>query len=141
MHIENIFEYIREIYHLDKSRLHSNSREVKAILQAMAEIGTTKVPDSNIDLHYLILYIEKSFQLSFETNESQDPNVCFIKSHELRDDYKTTFTPQDLFNYLAAIIQSTPLPDTIHQNQKTPSIPHPKDEKTFWKMVKLGSHI
>lgn len=70
-------------------------------------------------------------------------NLCFANNQEIRPEFKQTFTNEDILNYITAVLH---LP--IHEAQykeslKTNSckIPYPKDPKTFWELVKIGSEI
>ena len=91
----------------------------------------------------IIKQVEKNTGLSFLPDEKAEGNVCFINSPELRDDYKTTFTPADLLDYIYAVLHSS----TYRKKHKEflkidfSRVSYPKDSKTFCQLVQLGKKI
>ncbi|WP_194973949.1 hypothetical protein [Aquiflexum lacus] len=72
---------------------------------------------------------QTNLDLTFESNPT--PNLCLKDAEEVRDEYKTTFSLQDLTHYLSAI--------GINKiNFKIEKTPIPKDAGTFWELVRRG---
>lgn len=85
---------------------------------------------------------EKRLGIEFININRVEPNLCYIESEEVRDEYKTTFTQSDILNYIYAM-QHSSLP-TIKENVvggMTMLIPYPKDTNIFWKLVRLGKEL
>lgn len=83
------------------------------------------------NLKDLINKIQSHLGLTFELNTSPTPNLCLKDAIEVRDEYKTTFSLQDLTHYLSAIGI-----ENIHL--KIEEISLPKDAATFWGLVRKG---
>lgn len=70
-----------------------------------------------------IRQLEKSTGLIYEPSSS-DSSVCFAnQNNDLLDDYKISFTREDVYHYLLAFPDND-LPDTT----------------TFWKGVRIGKN-
>jgi len=56
---------------------------------------------------------------------------------------KNTFNPLDLLDYIYAVLHSPNYREKYKEFLKIdfPRVPHPKDAKTFWQLVKLGGEI
>lgn len=87
--------------------------------------------------------IAKSLGLGFVPEKEPEGNVCYINNPEVRDDYKTTFAPIDLLDYIYAVLHSPTYREKYKEFLKIdfPRVPYPKDSNTFWQLVKLGSEI
>jgi hypothetical protein len=72
----------------------------------------------------------------------QHPNLCYIESEEVRDEYRTTFTQSDILNYIYAMQHSS---SQTKSEMVLPgvngTIPYPKNSITFWKLAKLGKEL
>lgn len=76
--------------------------------------------------------------------ERENGNVCFATNNdELQDEFKTTFAPIDLLDYIYAVLHSPTYREKYKEFLKIdfPRVPYPKDATTFWKLVKLGGEI
>lgn len=104
------------------------------------QLGTGQFAESipNLDLE-VVDGMAKKLGLTFVTENEPESNVCFINSPELRDDYKSTFTPRDVLDYFYAVLQTPTYCQS--QNVDFSHMPHPKDSDTFWKWVQLGGQI
>ena len=81
--------------------------------------------------------------LTFMRDNDYKGNVCMVNSPEVRDDYKVSFTPLDLLDYIYATLHS---PSYVATYRQFPSIdfskvPYPKNPNHFWNHVGLGSEL
>lgn len=87
--------------------------------------------------------LSQKLNRSFISENDTACHVCFATSQELRSEFKTTFTDQDVVNYCYAFINSK----NYHNKNKSISkldfnkIPCPKNADSFWKLVALGNKI
>lgn len=88
----------------------------------------------------VIQRIAANLGLSFVPEKEKEGEVCFINSEEVRPEFKLSFAPVDIANYICAVLQNPlykaqweRLPETV-----LPRIPYPKDAVGFWELVKLG---
>ncbi len=93
----------------------------------------------------IISCFEKSMGLECTTNgQVNEPNLCYIESEEVRDEYKTKVTQSDILNYIYAMQHS---PNLTMNEKVLPAvdsyipIPYPKNNITFWKLVRLGKEL
>ena len=90
----------------------------------------------------IIQRIAANIQLSFVPEKEKESEVCFINSEEVRPEFKLSFAPVDLSDYILAVLHHSynarhkPIPETGRM-----SIPYPKDAVGFWKLVKLGEKL
>ncbi len=99
-----------------------------------------RIPNLNPEI---VSEIAKGLGLTF-VPEKENCNVCFANHNdELRDEYKQTFTPIDILDYIYAVLYSPAYREKYKEFLKLdfPRIPYPKDTETFWKLVKLGGEI
>ena len=82
-------------------------------------------------------------ELAFVPEKEQEGKVCYINNPEVRDDYKTTFAPIDLLDYIYAVLHSTAFREKYNDFSKTdfPIIHYPKNTETFWQLVEQGKKI
>lgn len=108
--------------------------------QQTIEPAATRSPNLNPEI---VKQIAEKLGLGFVPEKEADGNVCFINSPEVRDDYKTTFAPIDLLDYIYAVLHSPTYREKYKEFLKIdfPRVPYPKDADTFWKLVKLGGEI
>lgn len=91
----------------------------------------------------IIKKIESNLGLSFTDEKTNEGNVCLANSHEVRPEFKETFTSIDLQDYIYSILQS----ETNSKNNKAfseknpPIIPISRDNVKFWKLVQLGREL
>lgn len=91
----------------------------------------------------IIKQIAEKLDLVFVPEKEPEGNVCYINNPEVRDDFKTTFAPIDLLDYIYAVLHSPTYREKYKEFLKIdfPRVPYPKDTNTFWKLVKLGGEI
>ena len=96
----------------------------------------------------ILKQIEKNIGLAFVTEpfgyaQSPEGNVCMINSPEVRDDFKETFSPNDLLAYIYAMLYS-PNSREKHQrflNSDFSRVPCPANLHGFWNLVGLGGEL
>lgn len=90
----------------------------------------------------VIQRIAMNLGLSFVPEKEKESEVCFINSEEVRPEFKLSFAPVDLSDYILAVLHYSynahhkPLPET-----GPVVIPYPKDAIGFWESVKLGEKL
>src|SRR5690606_10471304 len=108
--------------------------------QQTIEQSEERTPNLNPEI---LAEIEKSLGLSF-VPEKDRGNLCFANNtSELRDDYKQTFAPIDILDYIYAVLHSPSYREKYKEFLKIdfPRVPYPTDKDTFWKLVALGGEI
>lgn len=90
-------------------------------------------------LHQLQLKLSSTFTPEKEPNG----NVCMADNEVVRPEYKESFAPIDLLDYIYAILHHPGYREKYKEFLKIdfPRIPYPKDQETFWKFVKLGGQL
>lgn len=130
---------------------------------------TNTISDQNIyyrgggTVFPLYLYTETNGQLSTEQTATRTPNLnleivnqiakqldlAFVpekegfSTPETSNQEPTTFSPIDILDYIYAVLHSPTYREKYKEFLKIdfPKIPYPKDTKTFWELVALGSQI
>lgn len=90
----------------------------------------------------IIQRIAANIQLSFVPEKEKESEVCFINSEEVRPEFKLSFAPVDLSDYILAVLHH--FYNTRHKSlpERDPVIiPYPKDAAGFWDLVKLGEKL
>jgi len=125
---------------------------------------STLICDSNITssarlfgagkLFPLYLYPQKTNQQATEDTPERTPNLnleivdAIAKKIVLtftneKEQTKNTFAPIDILDYIYAVLHSPSYRDKYKEFLKIdfPRVPYPKDQTTFWQLVKLGKEI
>lgn len=96
----------------------------------------------------LLKNIEKNLGLTFapqifDSAMDTDGNVCMANSPEVRDEFKETFTPIELLDYIYAILHSPSYREKHKEFLKVDFsvVPYPADVKVFWELVRLGGEL
>ncbi|HRP55606.1 hypothetical protein [Agriterribacter sp.] len=90
----------------------------------------------------VIQKIATQLGLSFVPEKEKESEVCFINSEEVRPEFRLSFAPVDLTDYILGALHHSynalnkPLPETGHI-----TVPYPKDSVVFWEWVKLGERL
>ncbi len=113
------------------------------------ENSVERVPNLNMEI---VNEIAKGLGLEF-TPEKEDGNVCLANDKDVRSEYRTTFAPIDLLDYIYAVLHSPTYRKTYKEFLKIdfPRVPYPspltpkggieETQEKFWKLVKLGSEL
>jgi predicted helicase len=115
---------------------------------AQQTIGQTTERTPNLNPAIVKLLAEK-LGLTFVPEKELEGNVCFINNAEVRPDFKTTFAPIDILDYIYAVLHSPTYREKYKEFLKIdfPRVPYPKGRdamhrvSTFWQLVELGSEI
>ena len=99
-----------------------------------------RVPNLNAEI---ISQIVKQLGLTFVAEKEPEGNVCMANNPEVRPEFRETFAPIDILDYIYAVLHSPTYREKYKEFLKIdfPKIPYPKDTKTFWELVELGSQI
>ena len=84
---------------------------------------------------YLTFITEKEF--------SSEGEVCFANSEEVRPEFRLTFAPIDILDYIYAVLHSPSYREKYKEFLKInfQRVPYPDDTTTFWELVKLGGEL
>lgn len=98
-----------------------------------------RMPNLNMEI---VNEIAKGLGLQF-TPEKEEGNVCLANDKDVRSEYKTTFAPIDLLDYIYAVLHSPTYRETYKEFLKIdfPRVPYPKDSNIFWQLVQLGGEL
>ncbi len=98
-----------------------------------------RTPNLNMEI---VNEIAKGLGLAF-TPEKEDGNVCLANDKDVRSEFRTTFAPIDLLDYIYAVLHSPTYRETYKEFLKIdfPRVPYPKDSNIFWQLVQLGGEL
>lgn len=90
----------------------------------------------------IVTEIAKKLGLAFSP-EKEGANVCLANSTDVRPEYRTSFTPVDLLDYIYAVLHSPAYREKYKEFLKIdfPRVPYPKDADSFWQLVALGGEL
>lgn len=99
-----------------------------------------RIPNLNAEI---VNQIAKQLGLTFVAEKEPEGNVCMANNSEVRPEFRETFAPIDILDYIYAVLHSPTYREKYKEFLKIdfPKIPYPKDTKTFWELVELGSQI
>ena len=147
--------------------LHSNT-VLNVSKQAIKGFNHIFVGDSPCDKNYiasagqfgagnafpLYIYPESTEQKTLEQTLKRIPNLNVDIVNQIaeqlglvftneKEDTENTFAPLDLLDYIYASLNSPTYREKYKEFLKIdfPKIPYPKDQETFWQLVKLGGEI
>jgi len=106
------------------------------------------------NLFPLYLYPENNGQQTIDQTNERTPNLNMEIVNQISDNLGLTFTnekettkgtyaPLDILDYIYAVLHSPTYREKYKEFLKIdfPRVPYPKDQDTFWKLVKLGGEI
>ncbi|HFG0578708.1 type ISP restriction/modification enzyme [Flavobacterium psychrophilum] len=124
------------------------------ITKNLTDLHITETANANPYVFPLYLYPESNGQLSTELNTERIPNLnaqivnkianeLNLKFTNEKEKTASSFSPIDILDYIYAVLHSPKYRTKYKDFLKTdfPKIPFPKNEKTFWKLIELGSQI
>ncbi|GGE31650.1 type ISP restriction/modification enzyme [Psychroflexus planctonicus] len=139
----------KEFHHIFSSRLICDSN----ITSSARLFGAGK-------LFPLYLYSETNGQQTIEQTEERTPNLKTEIVNQIAENLgltftnekdtstalsvtPTTFAPIDILDYIYAVLHSPNYREKYKEFLKIdfPRVPYPKDQDTFWQLVKLGGEI
>ncbi|CAM1346827.1 type ISP restriction/modification enzyme [Tenacibaculum insulae] len=108
--------------------------------QQLSTTTTERTPNLNTEI---VQQLAKKLGLTFTNEKETENNVCFANSSEIREEYRATFAPIDILDYIYAVLHSPTYREKYKEFLKIdfPRVPYPTNAKTFWQLVKLGGEI
>ena len=108
--------------------------------QQSAFTTTTRVPNLNLEI---VGAFEKGLGLTFTPEKEEEGEVCFAGSSEVRSEFRQSFAPIDLLDYIYAVLHSPSYREKYKEFLKIdfPRVPYPTDAAEFWKLVALGGEL
>lgn len=100
----------------------------------------TRTPNINPEI---VKQIADGLGLTFTNEKETEGKVCFANSKELRPEFKQSFAPIDLLDYIYAVLHSPSYREKYKEFLKIdfPRVPYPTDSQTFWQLVALGGEL
>jgi predicted helicase len=100
----------------------------------------TRTPNLNMEI---VDQIVTGLGLTFSSEKVEEGEVCFAESGEVMPEYRQTFAPIDLLDYIYAVLHSPTYRETYKEFLKIdfPRVPYPTDAAQFWKLVALGGEL
>jgi predicted helicase len=102
----------------------------------------------------LYLYSDNKVQQTIDQSTERTPNLNLEIVNQISDNLgltftnekettKDTFAPIDMLDYIYAVLHSPTYREKYKEFLKIdfPRVPYPKDQDSFWKLVKLGGEI
>lgn len=81
--------------------------------------------------------------LAFIPEKETKGRVCFINHPDVRDDFRISFSLQDVFDYVSAVVHSANRrechPNVL--NKEVPEVPYPENANSFWNFVATGKEL
>ncbi len=102
--------------------------------------GEFRTPNLNM---VIVKQLAEKLSLTFVPEKEPEGNVCFINNPEVRPDFRTTFAPIDILDYIYAVLHSPVYREKYKEFLKIdfPRVPYPKDSESFWNLVELGGEL
>nr|WP_315142344.1 type ISP restriction/modification enzyme [uncultured Flavobacterium sp.] len=108
--------------------------------QQTLDINKPRTPNVNPTI---IKQITDGLGLTFTNEKEIESNVCFANNDEVQPEFKKSFAPVDLLDYIYAVLHSQSYREKYKEFLKIdfPRIPPPVDPGKFWQLVKLGGEL
>jgi very-short-patch-repair endonuclease len=108
--------------------------------QQLTTTKTERVPNLNQEI---VNQLAKTLGLTFTPEKETESNVCFANSSEVTNNFKTTFAPIDILDYIYAVLHSPTYREKYKEFLKIdfPRVPYPTNTNTFWQLVNLGGEL
>ena len=104
-------------------------------------VGNIKrIPNLNPDI---VKQIAVGLGMTFTNEKETESNVCFANSDEVRPEFRQSFAPIDLLDYIYAVLHSPTYREKYKEFLKIefPRVPAPLDRVEFMQLVKLGGEL
>ncbi|MES2276659.1 MAG: type ISP restriction/modification enzyme [Bacteroidota bacterium] len=88
--------------------------------------------------------IAASLGLSYLNPQEAGGAVCYASVPGLRPEYRQSFAPADVLDYLYALLLHKPADGqdfAAHLSTQPGTLPYPTDVDTFWQLVAIGSRL
>lgn len=102
-----------------------------------AELYDTRIPNLTEET---INKIAHKTGLHFILEKDPEGNVCMANNKEVRPEFRQTFAPIDILDYIYAFLHSSKYRPTNKESLET-NFPLPKTTESFWELAELGSQI
>ncbi|GAA4444860.1 hypothetical protein GCM10023188_47370 [Pontibacter saemangeumensis] len=102
----------------------------------------TGIRSPNLDTD-IVGRITAALGLAFVPEKEDEGRVCFVGSPELRTDFRLSFAPADILDYIHGVLKRHSNGDScvdLHEDG-FPVIPYPENADTFWRLVILGNEL
>ena len=108
--------------------------------QLSTEETAKRTPNLNLEI---VKQIAEKLGLVFTNEKQTEGETCYANSSEVRADFKLSFAPIDILEYIYAVLHSPTYREKYKEFLKIdfPRVPYPKDAATFWQLVALGTQI
>ncbi|TRX16097.1 type ISP restriction/modification enzyme [Flavobacterium franklandianum] len=102
--------------------------------------NNSRTPNLNPEI---VKQIAAGLGLSFTNEKETEGEVCFANSNELRPEFRQSFAPIDLLDYIYAVLHSPSYREKYKEFLKIdfPRVPYPKNPRQFIDLVELGSQL
>src|SRR3990167_8696813 len=124
-------------------------------MERISEVCTVSLQTKETTYTFpLYLYPETNGQQTIGQTEERTPNLnteivkqiaeqLGLKFTTEKETTQDTFAPIDLLDYIYAVLHSPTYREKYKEFLKIdfPRVPFPKDQNTFWKLLKLGGEI
>jgi predicted helicase len=103
-------------------------------------LGTSVFRTPNLNME-IVEQMAKSLGLAFVPEKEGEGEVCFSGSEDVRPEYRQSFAPIDILDYIYAVLHSYREKNKEFLKLDFSRVPYPADTDTFWKLVKLGGEL
>lgn len=99
-----------------------------------------RIPNLNPEI---VKQIADGLGMTFTNEKETESNVCFANSDEVRPEFRQSFAPIDLLDYIYAVLHSPSYREKYKEFLKIefPRVPAPLDRVEFMQLVKLGGEL
>jgi predicted helicase len=101
------------------------------------ELYEEEIPDLTEET---INQIANKTGLTFILEKNGENNLCMENDKDIRPEFRQTFTPVDILDYMYAILHSSNYRSADKKIIKS-NLPYPKNNEIFWELAELGYKI
>jgi hypothetical protein len=88
----------------------------------------------------IISELTKRLSLQYQEEKDEDGNVCFIRSDEVRPEFREVFGPVDVAHYLCGLFRELVMIKITQQDFHL-NFPFPSIAEDFWRLVVVGEEL